>query len=326
MNNFFKDTPNIKRKETVWWSECLSQKPSENPETYICRAMSDISSHSIIELGLGGKKETSDPDWKKIKPLLFENAKKIFGKIPVQMEIRDLNGQLEKLSEGISPMLNQIDGDPLNQANYFAKTVSNRKFQSGNTYDKIPIYKQLFHLGGLSKEQAEEIIAERLNGQNLILLGGGKSLNDFIKVNNFKTTAVINIDPFLNSEKISKNLNKNYRSLPLRADDHNLIDENIPKANEIWATYSVPLYLEKTTEISQLFKNIDYLLAPGGILRVYPLSLLRFSDKEEKIFKEAESFTQRKTAWIEAIIELLRTGQYNLNIVGDTMCLQKLAN
>ena len=111
----------------------------------------------------------------------------------------------------------------------------------------------------------------------------------------------------------------------LGAESEEIKNLKIEKADEIWATWSVPMYLETAKDIENLFENIDYLLALNGVLRIHPLYLLDFKKDGHEMFDRAEKFEIRKSAWIKAVSNLLKTDRYNMYIMNNsTMFLQKI--
>jgi hypothetical protein len=74
----------------------------------------------------------------------------------------------------------------------------------------------------------------------------------------------VNIDPFVDAENIDKNTKNIYRSVNTKADDPLLESilqkDGLEKADEIWASFSVPFYNKTPKEIQNLFTNIDLLL------------------------------------------------------------------
>lgn len=158
------------------------------------------------------------------------------------------------------------------------------------------------------------------------MLGGGDSINDLILDSDIKPSMVVNIDSFIKFEDKNKNDRKNYKSIVLGAESQEIKTLEVEKADEIWATWSVPIYLETAKDIEDLFKNIDHLLAVNGIVRIHPLYLLDFKREGHEMFDRAEKFDVRKNAWIKSVSDLLRTERYNMYIMNNsTMFLQKIS-
>jgi hypothetical protein len=103
-----------------------------------------------------------------------------------------------------------------------------------------------------------------LSNKQILLIGGGmspiRSWLEAIKIN----AVVTNLDFFYAANE---------------AVAHNHINEDFyqweatPNAyNEIWALHSLPLYALSITEVELFFAKSLLMLAPGGNLRVYPIS------------------------------------------------------
>lgn len=329
MNKFESKINKENQRENEWWEKYIPAKSCENFETYIHRVVESISQESVTDLLLSKNKESELPDvnWDRVKPLVFEQAKILLGKIPERMPVDQLRRELSLFGQNISMVSNPIKGSILDKSDYFNQTIRTRNFEKDTKSNDPKLIDSLFDLRGLDKDQQKIILSDYLCNKKLILLGGGNSVNDLIKESNFNLSSVINIDPFLKSESLYKNKKGNYQSLPIGAEQKELEKIEIPLADEIWATWSVPLYLEQAEDIKQLFKNIDHLLAPGGILRIYPISLLNFREKEEEVFNQIDSFKDRKSAWFQVVEELVKSEKYNLNIINNSMMhLQKISS
>lgn len=334
MNEFGKNNPENKtpkpESQDYWWSKNIDSLPYENPEMYIHRVSENILSTILIsKINLGGKKERElEADWDIIEPLIWQEVKKIESRTPERMPLVILNQELRHLNESITQMSNPIDDlDKIqNREEYFDRTEINRDFSKETPGKKTPLIKSLFNLDYLNEEHKKEILKKTLDNKKIILLGGGDSINDLILESDIKPAKVTNIDSFIKFEDKNKNQRKNYYSIVLEAENEEIKNSEIEKADEIWATWSVPMYLETSKDIENLFKNIDHLLEVNGILRIHPLHLLDFKREGHEMFDRAEKFEVRKNAWIKSVSDLLKTERYNMYIMNNsTMFLQKIS-
>ncbi len=317
--------------EDKWWMKEIPAKPYENPETYLYRVLEKVSSDVIIDsisfVNEDNGKEKLEIKWQEAEPFVFDQIKTLLHKIPEQMPAIELQQELRNLKSAIRPMVNPIEEEITDRDQYFKATITDRDFSKEHENKAYPIMRNLFDMRVLNEDHKQVLLKELIHEKNIILLGGGDSINDLIRESELKPASVVNIDPFLNSEDVDKNSRKNYRSIVTRAEDVDLGKKNIQKAHEIWATWSVPLYLENAKDIEQLFNNIDELLLPGGIFRVYPLYILDFQRTGHEAFDKADSFEERRDAWINSVVKLLLTKRYNLTIINHCMMhLQKLSD
>ncbi|QQR76879.1 hypothetical protein IPJ63_01280 [Candidatus Nomurabacteria bacterium] len=334
MNEFNENNPINKKSgpenKDYWWSKKIDSLPYENPEMYIHRVSEYISSAVLIsKINLGGKDEEElEDNWDIIEPLIWEEVKRIESRTPEKMPLMLLNQELRHLNESIVQMSNPIDDlDKIkDREEYFDRTEINRDFSKEVSGKKRPLIESLFDLGSLNEEHKKEILKKTLDNKKIILLGGGDSINDLITESDIKPASVVNIDSFIKFEDKEKNQRKNYSSIVLGAESEEIKNLKIEKADEIWATWSVPMYLETAKDIENLFENIDYLLVLNGVLRIHPLYLLDFKKDGHEMFDRAEKFENRKSAWIKAVSNLLKTDRYNMYIMNNsTMFLQKIS-
>ncbi len=211
----------------------------------------------------------------------------------------------EKAIEGIERKVDYHDKDHLVGSGPFDTTNRTRKFfetQSSGQSRKETYWNTLFF--PYNTKSTRELAKRILDGKTVVLLGGGRSqLKKELSQNDITPSEVINIDPFV--ENVEEGADK---VIPLSATSPNFMDrmnsEGIVKADEIWAEYSVPAYLSDPGEISQLFKNIDVLLAEGGTARIWPLQVGKSGEDEDRI--------PRKNALVDSIKEINATGKYEI--------------
>ncbi len=188
----------------------------------------------------------------------------------------------------------------------FDKTQRSRKFfeiQSGKVAAKRETYWNTLFFSYNTKA-IREFAKKILDDKTIVLLGGGRSqLKKELAENNIVPREIVNIDPFV--ENVEEGAD---RVISLSASDDNFIDrmskEGIVGADEIWAEYSVPAYLEDPKEIQQLIQNIDALLVDGGIARIWPLEVGGSGEDKDRI--------SRKEALVDSIKKLNTTGKYQI--------------
>jgi hypothetical protein len=206
-------------------------------------------------------------------------------------------------------------------ADEFSKTEQGRSF----FYKGIPTssdhesYSESLFLLPMKPENApavKEYYKQLLNNKNIVLFGGGDSAKDLFKDTDINPEKIINVDPFLKQETYDKNPKGNYYNLDKKADDPTLSDyfkEQGVKADEIWASYSVPLYLKNKEEITALFTNIKNILAENGTCRIYPL---------------ATTFNENRLDMNEALKislkDMVDTGEFNVEENGELLKITKI--
>lgn len=331
-----------------WWREYIVPREGESAEGYVNRAFQNVADHlmfkrfknSLIESSEAGNETDTEEEGAKeiyeiLEPLIAAQIEKIIDNPRSQMSKKHLTEEFLNFER--HDLIEVVNGnlEAETKADYFSASRNNRdlfKVESRGA----SIY-QIFGIpahwikkrDSLLAGPLERLLDERINGKIIYLLGGGDSGQDFLQSEKFHPQQVINIDPYHQSDTVAKNNRKLYRSLSVGAQEINLTqmleEESIPKADEIWATYSVPCYLETAGEIKQLFENIDKVLNVGGVARIYPLRLINFKTESPQAFK-GESVELRKKAWDDSILELLRSGRYNFELVNNAMRLEKLSD
>ncbi len=183
-----------------------------------------------------------------------------------------------------------------------------------------------------------EYLRSKIDNKRIILFGGGDSMNDLLRGTDLRPREVVNIDPYLDSERVSRNANINYRSIPVSACDSGLADliinEEEEGFDEIWCSHSVPHYVDNPIEFTALFDNIKRLLKKGGVCRIYPIRLYSGADRN------ATESAEMRHAYIAQIEALIADPSFNVTHFGflddkflkdhydidfKTLCIQKIA-
>lgn len=260
-------------------------------------------------------KEEFDPSYQKAFSLLlksdFEKKKLDKEKNNRVLDELEFNGSARAYNDNIpgSNIKDQYDS-----INYFNKTNQERAFfPTKFKKDSFPYSLSLFEVTNINSSEAKQYLKRKLDNKKICLLGGGKSMQDLIESDLVKPEIIVNVDPFLDKEEISKNIKNNYRSLEMRANDPDLADilkkEGLDTFDEIWASYSVPFYNTTKEQIDNLFNNIDKILSEGGNCRITPLN----TQNEECV---AEINRKLK--------EMNDAEKYNFYLLDDTLIIHKL--
>jgi hypothetical protein len=210
--------------------------------------------------------------------------------------------------------------------NYYGKTNQGRSFFTDGIKDSHAYARTLFGLPEpvTETEAGKEYLHGILDNKIVYLLGGGDSINDLLQSNEYMPKNVINFDPYVASETIGKNESRRYQSLPISAADSRITEMvgrgEIPKADEIWASYSVPFYLTSPEEIMALVSNIFESLADGGNARISPIAV-----QGEGFLKSNEStFDEMRQAFQMALTDLMVRSDINVTIFGDSLKIHKI--
>lgn len=254
--------------------------PDESPEEYLARILRKKREKGMADL-IFSKGNNMRREFKKITDT------KIIDQILLNI--------LKNSDKGLSTSDNKTNSnihlnkgaipfgeDAVRNSKNFAESEQGRNFfTQSSKHDRETYAESLFlipvdpeQLNSEQKKLFTEYFKKVLDNKNILMLGGGDSIKDLLKNPDIKPNKVINADPFLNKETFDKNPQGNYYNLDKKADDPSLSEyfkeQNI-KADEIWASYSVPLYLKTPEELSGLFDNIQNILNEGGKCRIYPL-------------------------------------------------------
>lgn len=332
--------PKVETKEVFIPTLSLPHK-EESSEEYISRSMSDMVSEYI------DKNEDLSGLQRLIKKSYYgrhanEVIIKFFSEdtnsneiknILLQLELNDdnkfsqekNNKILNKLNEKIwSSNKESADGSVDDKIEYYSSTNQVREFFSyGRKYDAHSYSSMVFGLPEefIKTKAGKEYVHHKIDNKNIFLFGGGDSIRDLLISEDFKPKRVINFDPFIKDETIDKNINGIYESQMISASDKRIREMvargEIPKADEIWATYSVPFYLDSPEEIKELIQNMASVLDEGGNARISPIAV----QSEEK---NGDNFETRKEALINSIKELLDSSEYNISIFNNTLKIHKI--
>lgn len=282
----------------------IPREAKESPASYLARASESINQKIISEKGrffdVGRAQEADLPEGVRemIANAMEESLK------PQEAVLDSLKN--EKVIEAVEAAVGFHNKGDLADSASFDKTQRKRKFfeiQPGFGAAKRETYLNTLFVP-YNTEATREFVRKTLDDKKIVLLGGGRSqLGLELRENNIAPREIVNVDPFVENPEAGAD-----QVIPLSATAENFSEEmsarGVENADEIWAEYSVPAYLEDPAEISQLFKNIDALLAEGGSARIWPLEVGGSGDDSAKL--------ERKNALVKSLKELNKTNKYDI--------------
>ena len=212
----------------------------------------------------------------------------------------------EEVIENLEGRIGYHDKGDLTDSDSFDETQRSRKFfeiQPGKGAAKRETYWNTLFFP-YNTEATREFAKKTLDDKKIVLLGGGRSrLNEELQENGITPREITNVDPFV--ENVEEGADP---VIPLSASDEDFIEnmreQGIDSADEIWAEYSVPAYLEDPKEIQQLIQNIDELLAEGGSARIWPLEVGGRGEDSDQ--------TARKDSLINSLKNINATDKYEI--------------
>lgn len=247
----------------------------------------------------------------------------------------------------LQPAPVELDKDFFKTTNHTRNFIGT--FGRGISVENRPITHTLFGIPSfqigqphVNLEEAAKYIKENINGKNILLLGGGNSVEDLLyNTKEFQPQMIVNADPHeLEAEEDLPGKNS-YKRIEIRAEDPGLPQKlkeiGVEQFDEIWATYSVPYYLDTGEAIENMFQNAKLLLAPGGTLRIHPFSLPTLVSRESffkrdpnKELQLMNQNSERSEAYLEIVQQLNRDPELNVSIVNtdgginySTLIIQK---
>lgn len=320
----------------------IDSLPEETKEEYISRILSDITriGRTSENVSLIKKKITyvgrsvnekvidffeSNNRLKKFKDRLFETQKKDNIKFSDGKNKKIFDTFLNKIGGASKETAGQSDDklEYYNNTNQLRNFFDRNREEAGNTKDNHSYALMMFGLpeNFIKTQEGKEYLHNELDNKTIFLFGGGDSIKDLLKSEEFKPKRVINFDPFVKEESIDKNPEGIYESQMISASDKKIreMTENneIPKADEVWATYSVPFYLDSSEDIKELIKNMTSVLSEGGNARISPIAV-------QSTEKDGENFETRKQVLIDSIKSLLDSPDYNITVFNDTLKIHKI--
>jgi hypothetical protein len=302
----------------------ISRKPGEIQPAYLHRAGGKVV--ETIEKAKKDKFYTPMRDKnliqkgvEMVRKILAEARKKTTDSLPSVENTEEIE-YIKNHTEGFHHL--KVE-KPTNSTD-FDKTQRDRKFfdrQYGKGQSQYETYWNTLFFP-YNTVETREFAKEILDNKIIVLLGGGRAkIGKELKEHDIKPEKIVNIDPFVENPESDADT-----VVPVNATDNKFMEKlgehNIKKADEIWAEFSVPAYLETPEEITQLLKNIDSLLAENGNARIWPIVVGGIEGEQ--------SFFNKKEALVQGLQDLDKTKKYKIsyyNAASQTgVILHKLEN
>ncbi len=167
-----------------------------------------------------------------------------------------------------------------------------------------------------------------LNNKTIFLFGGGNSIQDIMASTTISPKEIINFDPFSQQDPVNDNSLGIYSRVDLSAADPKIIqlvnNGEVPKADELWATFSVPYYLVEPKEISENINITKVCLSENGNARIYPLQLQRSDLPQDSSRSNCSPFQARKDILMEALSELAHDPNFNISFFEGCLKIHKI--
>lgn len=291
------------KKETIKSKE-ISRRLEESQTAYLQRA-GDLVTQKIkkeegilFDVSRAREEDLAKEVVEEIEEIVTQAARE-------QKSIIDLT-ENNKAIKGIESSIGYHHRGDLTDSDSFDTTERGRKFfetQKGKGASKRETYWNTLFFP-YNTEATRTLAKQMLDDKKIVLLGGGRSrLAGELQENGIVPASIVNIDPFVESVEVEAD-----PVIPLNATAENFIErmseQGIETADEVWAEYSVPAYLEDPKEIQQLIQNIDELLAEGGSARIWPIQVGGGGD-------DADLLT-RKNALMESLEKINQTNKYEI--------------
>jgi len=289
--------------------------PEERPEEYLCRVYEAMDDRFIYPLSHPG----SGPALKEAFRLISINANTVARAKFSEKKNREILCELKrvmKMKSGGAKTPDLKEG----QRSYKG-FIRERVFlnSSASMHLSYQSYARLMFFVEYSAEESMEYLKQKVVGKNIWLLGGADSVQDLLNADSeMQPASIVNIDPYIGEETATKNPYNIYLSESIDASDDQAVKEmreknNIPLADEMWALYSVPYYLQKPRKIIGLFKMIIENLAPGGAARIHPIET-----------QKAGLFINCRKAFMKQIGLIMNMPDFNVYIAGETLIIERL--
>lgn len=315
--------------------------PEETPEEFTARFQALLTNEYM----------ENSPDIQNLKPLVknayygnfmnqalddFNNSEQMRGEFIDTLHHLQENENIRQSPEKDEKSLKMIErmiqvsskasatGEVAEKVEYYANTNQGRKFlEKGRKRDAHSYAHMMFGLPEkfVNTPQGLELLHEKVDNKSIFLFGGGESVHDLLTSEEFHPKSVINFDPYIKSELIDRNTNNIYRSEDISAADpvisQKIEQGEIPNADEIWMTYSVPFYLDNAKEIKDLINNAVLSLNEDGNIRISPIML-------QNTEAGGENFGTRKQALLDSLRSLTDSKDYNVTVFDDTIKIHKI--
>lgn len=293
-----------KRVEEV--REQLLRQPNESQPVYLFRVGKEItaflSTSRVFDVNRVTEASLSDTAKELIGVAVQEAGRA--AEAPIQVDAARNEEALKRIEGKIGVHSVAAAEDP-HDTNTFDKTQRNRmlfEIQPGRGSAKRETYWNTL-VFAFNTAETRALAKKMLDGKSVLLLGGGRArLGEEMRHNEITPKDVLNADPFVENVESGADavvpVSSADETLPAR-----LQEQGMEQADEIWAEFSVPAYLDRPEEIIGMFQNMDTVLAAGGTARIWPLEVKRGTPEEVDARKEALQASLR---------ELVKMGNYEL--------------
>lgn len=296
--------------------------PEERPEEYLGRATNLLYKNKYGENARlffeKGANIQDTPENQQFMDAVIDRVRERAG-LPKEKFSKEKN---QKTVETVERVLATASNKGKEGDDPYAHTNRTRTFHGrANSTDNIPYSHSLFGVGSNSPK-ARDYLKSLTKDKTVYLLGGGDSVEDLISSHLEAPARVVNIDPYLQSESVLKGKKGNYESFGVKAEDSlgvraALGQKQIPKADEIWASYSVPFYLDSSEQIRGLFSTIRQSLAENGVARITPIVM------------QEGAFPVGKAEFMQQIRDLADSPEFNVYVAespaGATLFIERIS-
>lgn len=265
-------------ERTIRYIESVERKPNEPAELFIARIIEEAREASLLPFYPLNSADTFTQ---------YPNIQAAFEKKIASLDTGGYVFDQKFVQPGLLPISEMTVSramivpeeelrltDPAQAKETFRKTLHQRMFFNTPSRKGGGLIRNLFLVSTFHTPEMTEYMERRLNDKTIVLVGGGNSCEDLVEDHSFSPKKFINIDPFIEPRiKDEKTLNA-YRHIHKGIEDENILEDvGVQQVDEIWATFSVPIYSRTKEDIQKSFKHMVDMLSVGGTLRIYPLSV-----------------------------------------------------
>ncbi len=264
-------------ERTIRHIESIERKPNEPAELFIGRIIEEVQETNVLLFYPLNCADTFT-DYPDIQ-VAFEKKIASLDTDGYVFDQKFLQPGLLPISEMTTPRAMIVPEeklhitDPAEARETFRKTLHKRMFFNTPSR-KGGLIRNLFLVSTFHTPEMAEYMKRRLNNKTIVLVGGGDSCEDLVEDHFFSPKQFINIDPYIEPRIKDDQMPNAYKHIHKGIEDETILEDvGMQKVDEIWATFSVPMYSKKKEDIEKSFKHMVDMLSVGGTLRIYPLSV-----------------------------------------------------
>ncbi len=326
-------------------------KPEEQVEEYVVRVTKENERYRKGS-GISLSKAMNDQALPEVRPYIVESLALV--KATAEQAVKEKFSVIKRqevitaIENAIKFALNEpkiIDGGLPS----FSHTKINRWFgDAAKSTDNVPYSQLLFGLfydqGFDFSPEVHAYFKEILDGKNVLLLGGGDSVHDLVAglsqddVEAINPKRIISTDSMAGFEQVK--LEPLVQAVLdegsyVRKQAHAEKSEEVAAvlasvglekgADEIWASFSVPYYLETPKQLKGLFTTIRNNLAKGGTARIAPIA---FQVSNDRLMNRPEEVDEMKKTLLDEVSSLSEDPEFNVYVfssgVGSTLVIKRL--